>query len=63
MKRIIFIVFVGVKIGLVESESVKILSYNYENVFQELEHLSSECFEGLTYSFIIVFLNKNRKIK
>ena len=52
--RIIFIVFVGVKIGLVKSESAKILSYNYENVFQELEHLSSECFEGLTYSFIIV---------
>lgn len=52
--RIIFIVFVGVKIGLVKSESARILSYNYENVFQELEHLSSECFEGLTYSFIIV---------
>ena len=52
--RIIFIVFVGVKIGLVKSESAKILSYNYENVFQELEHLSSQCFEGLTYSFIIV---------
>lgn len=52
--RIIFIVFIGVKIGLVKSESAKILSYNYENVFQELEHLSSECFEGLTYSFIIV---------
>jgi membrane protein len=52
--RIIFIVFVGVKIGLVKSESARILSYNYENVFQELEHLSSECFEGLTHSFIIV---------
>ena len=52
--RIIFIVFVGVKIGLVKSESARILSYNYENVFQELEHLSSECFEGLTLSFIIV---------
>lgn len=52
--RIIFIVFVGVKIGLVKSESARILSYNYENIFQELEHLSSECFEGLTYSFIIV---------
>ncbi len=52
--RIIFIVFVGVKIGLVKSESARILSYNYENVFQELEHLSSECFEGLKYSFIIV---------
>ena len=52
--RIIFIVFVGVKIGLVKSESARILGYNYENVFQELEHLSSECFEGLTYSFIIV---------
>lgn len=52
--RIIFIVFVGVKIGLVKSESAKILSYNYENVFQELEHLSSECLEGLTLSFILV---------
>ena len=52
--RIIFIVFVGVKIGLVKSESVKILSYNYENIFQELEHLSSECFGGLTLSFILV---------
>lgn len=52
--RIIFIVFVGVKIGLVKSESSRILSYNYENVFQELEHLSSECLEGLTLSFIIV---------
>ena len=52
--RIIFIVFVGVKIGLVKSESARILSYNYENVFQELEHLSSECFEGLKLSFIIV---------
>ena len=52
--RIIFIVFVGVKIGLVKSESARILGYNYDNIFQELEHLSSECFEGLTYSFIIV---------